>query len=147
MSAERAFWDASGLVLLCVQQPSTHAARRLAARFTRIAAWWGSPIEIRSAIVRLRRDEEIGATDCSHACARLEVLRRHWAEVAPTEEIRDLARQVLDMHAVRAADALQLAAALVWCSGRPRGRPFVCFDGRLSQAAAAAGFEVRPAAR
>jgi len=45
-------------------------------------------------------------------------------------------------HRLRAADALQLAAALVWCSNRPRGRAFLVADGALSDAAEAEGFAV-----
>lgn len=45
---------------------------------------------------------------------------------------------------MRAADAAQLAAALVWCRERPKQRPLVCFDERLRAAATAVGFSVRP---
>lgn len=144
MSAERAFWDSSGLVLLCVRQPSTHAARRLAARFPRITVWWGSPVEVLSAILRLRRDDHVDEAGATQARARLAALERRWTEVLPTEEVRGAAREVLAAHAVRAADALQLAAALVATSHRPRGRPFVCFDARLATAARSAGFTVEP---
>ena len=44
--------------------------------------------------------------------------------------------------ALRAADALQLAAALVWAKQLPRKRLFVCFDGRLAEAAGKEGFTV-----
>jgi hypothetical protein len=45
---------------------------------------------------------------------------------------------------LEAADAAQLAAALVWCRESPRQRALVCFDERLRAAAAAVGFSVRP---
>jgi predicted nucleic acid-binding protein len=62
----------------------------------------------------------------------------------PSEKVRTMAEALPDEYGVRAADALQLAAALVWCRERPRRRPFVCFDERLANAAAKVGFAVRP---
>jgi predicted nucleic acid-binding protein len=49
---------------------------------------------------------------------------------------------VLELHELRAADALQLAAALVWCSERPKNRPFLCRDARLIAAARQECFDV-----
>lgn len=43
---------------------------------------------------------------------------------------------------LRAADAVQLAAALVWCRERPRNRPFVCFDRGLAASGTVLGFRV-----
>ena len=67
-----------------------------------------------------------------------------WDEILPTEKVRSLAEDLPDSHGLRAADAAQLAAALVWCRERPKQRPMVCFDERLRTAAAALGFSVRP---
>jgi len=43
---------------------------------------------------------------------------------------------------LRAADALQLASALVWCGAYASGRAFICADTRLSDAADKEGFNV-----
>jgi uncharacterized protein len=51
---------------------------------------------------------------------------------------------VLATHALRAAEALQVAAALTWCDESPRGERFVCLDERLKQAARREGFDVLP---
>jgi len=60
--------------------------------------------------------------------ARLTELRRRWIEVhQPTEVLRDLAEMLLQRHPLRAADAMQLSAALIWSKQLPRKRPFVCF--------------------
>jgi len=53
------------------------------------------------------------------AFARLDYMRSRWNEVQPTEEVRERAERLLRIHKLRAADALQLAAALVWCDGAP----------------------------
>jgi hypothetical protein len=54
----------------------------------------------------------------------------------------DSARQMLDTHELRAADALQLSAALVWCQQRPTSRNFLCSDRWLIESAKAQGFSV-----
>ena len=71
-------------------------------------------------------------------------LRVAWNEILPSEKVRSLAEELPDTHGIRAADAAQLAAALVWCRERPKQRSFVCFDDRLGAAATSLGFAVRP---
>jgi hypothetical protein len=62
--------------------------------------------------------------------------------IPPTDAVRELAFAQLDRFPLKASDALQLAAALVWCKQVPRGRRFICNDRQLLAAATAAGFEV-----
>jgi predicted nucleic acid-binding protein len=45
---------------------------------------------------------------------------------------------------LRAADAFQLAAAIIWADGEPEGRNFVSYDKRLRDAARSEGFTVIP---
>jgi hypothetical protein len=47
-------------------------------------------------------------------------------------------------HPLRAADALQLGAALVWCEEQSHGEVFVCLDARLREAARREGFSLAP---
>jgi predicted nucleic acid-binding protein len=68
------------------------------------------------------------------------MLRLAWREVQPVPEVRELAEDRLERHELRAADALQLAAALVWCNRRPSRRYFICLDRKLRMAARAEGF-------
>ncbi len=140
--SEHAFWDASGVVLLCCHQPPSGTARRLLSQSRRLTVWWGTPVEVRGALARLVRERALADAAAGHALARLAILRRSWAEVLPVERVRALAEDALERHALRAADALQLAAALAWCSERPARRRFVCFDGRLGAAAERDGFRV-----
>jgi uncharacterized protein len=51
---------------------------------------------------------------------------------------------VIDTHGLIAADALQLAAALVFCDERTESFPFVCLDDRLAAAARKERFPVLP---
>lgn len=50
--------------------------------------------------------------------------------------------RLLRLHPLRAADALQLAAALVLAEHDPRTLPFVTLDERLALAAEQEGFEL-----
>ena len=144
MAAEPAFWDSSGLVLLVTHQRATAAAMTIRRSRPRIVAWWGARVEVRSALARLRREGLLDAASVAQGTAKLDVLGRAVAEVAPTEHVRSRAERLLDAHDLRAADALQLAAALEWSQDRTRGRVLVCFDARLATAASVEGFTVRP---
>jgi predicted nucleic acid-binding protein len=64
--------------------------------------------------------------------------------VSPTDEVRRRAARLVAVHPLRAADALQLAAALLWCEEQPHNEVFVSLDGRLRDAARNEGFDVRP---
>ena len=55
---------------------------------------------------------------------------------------RALAQRVLRVHPLRAADALQLAAALLWAGGQPHLRVLHTLDDRLAAAARREGFDV-----
>ena len=75
--------------------------------------WWASPVQCGSAVHRLRREGAFVAEDVAATALRL-----------------------LAVHPLRAGDALQLAAALVWAqASRPGGREFVFLDDRLRTAA------------
>jgi predicted nucleic acid-binding protein len=139
-----AFWDASAIVPLCCPQPASTPARRLRRELKRTVVWWGTPLEARSAFARLVRDGQLTAAERVTAVRLLGQLRLAWDEILPSEKVRSLAEDLPDTYGVRAADAAQLAAALVWCRERPRQRPLVCFDERLRTAATALGFAVRP---
>ena len=137
-----AFWDTSAVVPLCCFQPQRAQARQAGRTYSRQVVWWGTIIEAVSSLNRLTRDGAINAKESSQAFARLEYLRARWNEVQPTEEVRIRAERLLRIHRLRAADALQLAAALVWCGNHPQGRALIGTDGNLSDAASAEGFTV-----
>lgn len=137
-----AFWDASAILPLCFHQPATGVLGRLVRKHSRLVVWWGTPVEVRSALSRLVREGALAEEGHRRSVARLALLRRSWAEVLPTERLRSLAEDLPDQHGLRAADAFQLAAAVIWCKERPQKRPFVCFDRRLAEAADRLGFAV-----
>jgi hypothetical protein len=74
------------------------------------------------------------------AVARLKAaLSEYLARVKAGEEVI-----VTERGHLRAADSLQLAAALLWTRGRPAGHDLVCLDERLREVAVSEGFAVLP---
>ena len=138
------FWDASGLIPLCLYERQTASLRKIAQDDEAIAAWWSSPVECLSALARLRREDALSASEEGQAQAVLRALMGAWTEVEPGGMVREQAGRVLRLHPLRAADALQLAAALVWCQGDPIHHDFVCLDQRLREAARREGFHILP---
>jgi hypothetical protein len=71
-------------------------------------------------------------------------LANAWSVIQPSDALRARATWLVDRHDLRAADAFQLAAALVWCEGAPRGEVFLAADVRLREAAVLNGFDAKP---
>ncbi|MBI4855110.1 MAG: type II toxin-antitoxin system VapC family toxin [Acidobacteria bacterium] len=142
MKTSPAFWDSSAIVLLCCHQANSPKARLYARNFPRLVAWWASNVEVTSALERLRRENLISQDILDQSLSSLALLQNSWVEVLPIEQVRDLAQSLLTQHPLRAADSLQLASALVWCKLKPKNRPFICFDDRLSNIALSLGFDI-----
>lgn len=136
------YWDASALVSLCVAEASTGSIRRLADEG--IVTWSVSAVEIAAAIERRTREGRL--TGAEHAVARtaLDELAAAWTEISALGPVRDRALRLVATHALRAADAMQLGAALVAVADRSAGHAFVCMDRHLREAGAREGFEVLP---
>ena len=146
VSRGTAFWDSSALIPLCVHERTSVKVRALAKQFAPVV-WWASAVEIHSGIARLHLSGEFGDAGRRAALDRLAVLREGWREVLPTDKLRNQAESLLDTHALRAADSLQLASALAWCQQRAQTKMFISNDQRLCEAALSVGFAViRPAA-
>ncbi len=141
-SLPAAFWDASAIVPLCCLQPQTTAARQARRLFPQLVIWWATSVECNSALRRLERAQELTARETQAGIQELDRLRLRWTEVAPLEEVRILAENLLGIHPLRAADALQLSAALIWCNRHPRGKAFISGDEKLLEAAEKEGFNV-----
>jgi predicted nucleic acid-binding protein len=143
MKTEIAFWDTSALVpLCCAQAGPASRSRGLFRHFKKPVVWWATPVEIRSALVRLKQDGDLTDHQVGDAIRKWEMLELTVREVNPTERVRGLARAIPERYQLRTLDSFQLAAALVWCQEQPRRRPFICFDARLGNAAESAGFVV-----
>ncbi len=104
--------------------------------------WWATEVECEAAIARLERDGKLERDATSVAIERLDALAGSWHEVLPGELARRTARRLLRVHRLRAADALQLAAAVVAAEGQPASLEVVTLDDRLAEAGRREGFPV-----
>ena len=100
-------------------------------------------MECASAIARVRREDLISVEEETRTLDLLGMLREAWLEILPSAELREESMRLLRVHPLRAADALQLAAALVW-AGSPRAGSLVTLDERLALAARLEGLRVLP---
>jgi uncharacterized protein len=107
-----------------------------------ITVWCMTPIEVWSAVCRLRREGLLDSPGVRAARRRLRGLAESWIEIDDTRAVCRRAHRLLETHPLRAADSLQLAAALVLVSDRPERFPFVTLDERLAEAADREGFDV-----
>jgi uncharacterized protein len=139
------FWDSSAIVTLIVPENATEIVKTIAAGDCNLVYWWGTQVECCSTFARLRREGHLTVAKEQACRAQLDDMVEYWAEVEPSSEVRACARRLLMRHALRAADSLQLAAALTWSGPQTEGAEFVCLDKRLRDAAVAEGFTVLPA--
>ena len=104
--------------------------------------WWSTRVEIRSALRRLVREGNIDEKGLQQALRLAERVKDRWSVILPTDAVADLAEVCLDRYRLRAPDALQLGAALVWCREKPSKRALITFDPNLATAARELGFNV-----
>jgi predicted nucleic acid-binding protein len=136
------YWDSSAIVPLLVVESRSPGAELAAREDGAITTWWGTPVECASAISRRERDGSLTAREADHAHRKLAAIETHWLEVTPSDRLREIARRVLRVHDLRAADAFQLAAALAASATGDEPLPFVTLDDRLALAASREGFPI-----
>ena len=136
------FWDTSGLVPALIDEPTTSVVRSTLESDPRLITWWGTELECVSAIARAERERRMVGREVSTALTKLAALRASWVEIDPNAILRETALRLIRVHPLRAADALQLAAATVASEHRPPSLQFVTLDDRLAEAASREGFPV-----
>lgn len=139
------FWDSSAVVSLILREPETDRVVAVFEADPEAVIWWATPVECASAVARHRRDGVITIEEEARFLDRLDRLRESCHEILAGDELRRIARRLLRVHPLRAADALQLAAALTWTGSPPfEGAELVTLDDRLAEAAALEGLTVAP---
>ena len=138
------FWDSSAILPLVVREASTPQIRSLVEDETELLVWWATRIETLSAVARIAREGGLSTTQVQAVLEDLGELLRTARVVEPTNAVIARAERLLFNHALRAAAALQLAAALVAAQERPQEIQFVTLDQRLRLAAGREGFTVTP---
>ncbi len=136
------YWDSSALVALLVEEPQSAERRATIREDPVVVTWWGSRIECASALNRLERERRFEGDGFDRSMDQLGLLAASWIEIEPLGQVRKRAMRLLRLHPLRAADALQLAAALAAADEDPQQLDLVCGDDRLSGAAHREGFTV-----
>ena len=108
-----------------------------------MVVWSLTSVELLSVLARRGR-EGLPPVDATWFRARLSLFTDAWQEIQSVDSVKKRAERLLFTHTLRAADAVQLGAALVACDERPEILPFVCLDERLAASAKAEGFPVLP---
>ena len=134
------FWDASAVVPLVVAEPTTGVMQALVQKDPAMLVWWATEVECASAIAKLERDGALDESAVTEAFGRLKQLAAGWHDVEPGDTLREAAVRFLRVHSLRAADALQLAAAFIAAERRPSSIEIVTLDDRLGGAARKEGF-------
>lgn len=138
------FWDTSAIIPLLVMEPMTRIVSDILAGNRHMHVWWATEVECVSALARRERENAIPSTSIEIALNRLALLREDWNEIAAGTGVRSTAKRLLRVHALRAADALQLAAASALSEGARASVTIVSLDDRLRDAARREGFLLLP---
>jgi len=134
------YWDSSALVPLIIEEIRTKKCEELLQSDPQIVTWWLSKVECTSAFCRLQRDDIIDENQLRLALTDLTTLWRGIAEILPVEMFRTTATRLLRVHPLKAADSMQLAAAILAAGEERNGLEFISFDERLLIAADKEGF-------
>ena len=129
------YWDASALVPLVIAEPQSERVREWLAGDDGIVTWAWTRTEIVSAIERRCREGLLDRMLRRQALDRFEAFSQSWDEVSDLLAVRTRACALLARHPLRAADAGQLAAAVLVQEQLGGGLVFACLDERLSLAA------------
>ena len=135
------FWDTSAIVPLLIREVTTPRVHALLEEDPEMLVWWGTSVECTSALSRARRSQGVLPGEEDAALRRFAALREGWQEVFPSEELRRHAERLVRVHPLRAADAFQLAAALI-TSVSDVECGLVSFDERLKEAARLEGLYI-----
>ena len=140
------FWDSSAIVPLLVEEEHSPACRSLFRSDPDMAVWQLTLTEATSALSREWHADRLDDAAFQQAERKLTRIASRWRELralddAALDALRAEARRILRAHPLRAADALQLAAACLFFE-HPMKHGFVVLDAALARAAEAEGFTV-----
>jgi len=136
------FWDSSALIARFIDEPQSALARGWHRDDPAVIVWVMSRVEIASAIARCRREKPSLASEFDHALRDIVKASKEWLAITDVFAVRDRAERIVRSHPLRAADALQLGAAIVAAEEEPASLEFVTLDRRLADAAAREGFQI-----
>ncbi|MBI3723847.1 type II toxin-antitoxin system VapC family toxin [bacterium] len=132
---------------MLVEERHSPGARGLARQDPAVVVWQFAETEAVSALTkRTRMQPPLSEVGLKAALERLDVLAGRWKVIQALDEeklkiVRARARALMLRYQLRAGDALQLAAALIYFDP-PHRHGFVVVDGDLAEAADAEGLTV-----
>ena len=136
------YWDASALVPIFLEEAATPEVQSWQAGDPGVTTWMMTRIEVVSAIARRKRERPELAVLWNRAIRDVHEAASMWIEISDGAAARFHAERIIMKHSLRAADALQLGAALVAADGEPQSLELVTLDRRLAEAARHEGFLV-----
>ena len=136
------FWDASAILPLIVEEPGSALARKWLREDQDLVVWGLTRVELAAAIERSAREGRFSPAERATALRRASQLADDSHEVVDLAAVRSRATAVLARHALRAADAAQLGAALLVADPEPASLTMVVLDRRLASAAEREGLSV-----
>jgi len=138
------FWDSSAIVPLLVLEKETEQCVRAFQSDREVMVWTMSKVEVFSALCRRLREGSLKEDVFDSAKKRMNDFFDMASEVISVPKVKDRAQRLLQVHPLRAADAMQLASVLVATQEDPSKAPMMSFDERLIQAAKREGFTLNP---
>jgi len=136
------YWDSSAIVPVLVLEPSTAKVRTWLDDDPHVVTWTMTRLEVIGAIERRVREAVLSNVNRQAVLHQAEAYFRSFDEVIDVLPVVKQAIVLLARHPLRAADAAQLAAAIVAAEGEPASLDFVCLDHNLAEAARREGFTV-----
>ena len=127
---------------MLLEEPGSPLASSWRREDPEIAVWALTALELAAGLERRCRLGNAEQDNRRAVFERLDGWAGHWLEISDLVAVRRRARPLLARHSLRAADAAQLAAALVFAEDDPTGKSFVCLDRDLAHAAEREGFRV-----
>jgi predicted nucleic acid-binding protein len=109
-----------------------------------VMVWTMSKVEVFSALCRRLREGGLKESDFDSAKKRMNDFFDMAFEIISLPKVKDRALRLLQVHPLRAADAMQLASVLVATQEDTSIAPIMSFDDRLTMAARREGFNVNP---
>ena len=138
------FWDSSAIIPLLVLEEESEYCISAFQTDNEIMVWTMSKVEVFSALCRRFRENAFNEDAFESAKKRMNDLFDTTFEIVSISKVKERALRLLQVHHLRAADALQLASVLVATQEDPSKLPIICFDSRLKLAAKREGFTVNP---
>jgi predicted nucleic acid-binding protein len=138
------FWDTSALVPLLIRENSSEIVLKIIEEDPEMAVWWGTETECLSALARREREKQLSRHEVTAAEHDLSGILSGALEIMPSHEVRRHARRLLMTHPLRAADAFQLAAAMVLAGDQPSQVAIITFDQNLAICAQREGLITLP---